>query len=169
MNLMFWKKTEGDPGRDPKQGTTMTEQVDDRAAPVETAAPPSADAAALPAAPETPASPDAGAAPPAAVNRTHLEGRVIEALSGVFDPEIPVNIYELGLIYDIEITPQADVVIEMTLTSPACPVAESLPGDVKNVVSAVDGVRAVDVELVWDPPWTPDRMSEGAKVELGFM
>lgn len=103
------------------------------------------------------------------VNRTHLEGRVIEAISSIFDPEIPVNIYELGLIYDIEITPQADVVIEMTLTSPACPVAGSLPGDVEKAVAAAEGVRAADVRLVWDPPWTPDRMTEGAKLELGFM
>lgn len=103
------------------------------------------------------------------VNRTHMEGRVIEAISSIFDPEIPVNIYELGLIYDIEITPQADVVIEMTLTSPACPVAESLPGDVERVVSDVEGVRVANVHLVWDPPWTPDRMTEAAKLELGFM
>ena len=98
-----------------------------------------------------------------------LEGRVIEAISTVFDPEIPVNIYELGLIYDIQIDGMSDVKINMTLTSPACPVAGSLPGDVQRVVETVDGVRAVDVELVWEPPWTPDRMSEAARLELGFM
>lgn len=98
-----------------------------------------------------------------------LEGRVIEAISTVFDPEIPVNIYELGLIYDIQIDGMSDVKINMTLTSPACPVAGSLPGDVQRVVESVDGVRGVDVELVWEPPWTPDRMSEAARLELGFM
>ena len=98
-----------------------------------------------------------------------LEGRVIEAISSVFDPEIPVNIYELGLIYDIQIDGMSDVKINMTLTSPACPVAGSLPGDVQRVVEVVDGVRGVDVELVWEPPWTPDRMSEAARLELGFM
>lgn len=98
-----------------------------------------------------------------------LEGRVIEAISTVFDPEIPVNIYELGLIYDIQIDGMSDVKINMTLTSPACPVAGSLPGDVQRVVENVEGVRGVDVELVWEPPWTPDRMSEAARLELGFM
>ena len=112
--------------------------------------------------------PEAAPAGPG-INRTQIEGRVIKAISSIFDPEIPVNIYELGLIYDIEITQQADVVIDMTLTSPACPVAESLPGDVNNVVAMVEGVGAVDVRLVWDPPWTPDRMTEAAKLELGFM
>ena len=98
-----------------------------------------------------------------------LEGRVIEAISSVFDPEIPVNIYELGLIYDIQIDGMSDVKINMTLTSPACPVAGSLPGDVQRVVEVVDGVRGVDVELVWEPPWTPDQMSEAARLDLGFM
>jgi FeS assembly SUF system protein len=98
-----------------------------------------------------------------------LEGRVIEAICTVFDPEIPVNIYELGLIYDIRIDAMSDVKIDMTLTSPACPVAESLPGDVQMVVEDVEGVRAVNVELVWEPQWTPDRMSEAARLELGFM
>jgi len=156
MNLMFWKKTDDGSRQEPKQGTTMSEQIDNAAA-AETVAP----------------SEEAAAAAPAAelghVNRIQLENRVIEAVSGVYDPEIPVNIYELGLIYDIEVTPEARVQIRMTLTSPACPVAESLPGDVENVVSAIEGVHGVDVELVWDPPWTPDRMSEGAKLELGFM
>ena len=98
-----------------------------------------------------------------------LEGRVIDALSTVYDPEIPVNIYELGLIYDLHVTADNCVRIEMTLTSPACPVAGSLPGEVEAKVRDVEGVRDVALELVWDPPWTPDRMSEAARLELGFM
>ncbi len=98
-----------------------------------------------------------------------FEGKVIEAISTVFDPEIPVNIYELGLIYNIDINGMNDVNIDMTLTSPACPVAGTLPGDVERVVQGVEGVGGVHVELVWDPAWSPDRMSEAAKLELGFM
>lgn len=100
---------------------------------------------------------------------TQLEARLIEAVSTVYDPEIPVNIYELGLIYDIDVRPGGDVHIAMTLTSPACPVAGSLPGEVETRAAEVDGVGEVTVELVWDPPWTPDRMSEAARLELGFM
>ncbi len=102
-------------------------------------------------------------------SQTQFEIRVIEAISTVFDPEIPVNIYDLGLIYNIDINGMNDVGIDMTLTSPACPVAESLPGDVERVVKTVEGVGGVKVELIWEPAWSPDRMSEGAKLELGFM
>ena len=98
-----------------------------------------------------------------------LTQRVIEAVSTVYDPEIPVNIYELGLIYAVDVSPEADVHIVMTLTSPMCPVAESLPGDVEMSVRGVEGVSDVRVELTWDPPWTPEMMSEAAKLELGFM
>lgn len=161
MNPMFWKKTDNGPEPDPSERTAMMDSANQTPAPLETV-----DKAAEVA---TEATAEATAPAEPAVNRTHLEGRVIEAISSIFDPEIPVNIYELGLIYDIEITPQADVVIEMTLTSPACPVAGSLPGDVEKAVAAAEGVRAADVRLVWDPPWTPDRMTEGAKLELGFM
>ena len=105
----------------------------------------------------------------AAADAAALEERIIEALSTVFDPEIPVNIYELGLIYNIGIDPAANVAVDMTLTSPACPVAESLPGDVAGAVRRVSGVGEVKVELVWDPPWTPDRMTEAARLELGMM
>jgi FeS assembly SUF system protein len=108
-------------------------------------------------------------APDAPVNPAVLEPRVIEAISTVFDPEIPVNIYELGLIYDIDIQADGLVDVKMTLTSPACPVAGSLPLDVEARVRDVDGVRDVTVELVWEPPWTPDRMTEAAKLELGFL
>ena len=103
------------------------------------------------------------------IDNYQFEGRVIEAISTVFDPEIPVNIYELGLIYNIDINGMKDVHIDMTLTSPACPVAGTLPGDVERVVKDVEGIGGVCVELVWEPAWTPDRMSEAAKLELGFM
>ena len=103
------------------------------------------------------------------MNKSHLEGEIIEALKTVYDPEIPVNLYEMGMIYEIEIGDSADVVIRMTLTSPACPVAESLPAEVHDRVAQVEGVNGVDVELVWDPPWTPDRMSEAARLQLGML
>lgn len=103
------------------------------------------------------------------VDRRTLEIEVIEALSTVYDPEIPVNIYELGLIYDLDVSADGQVKIAMTLTSPACPVAGSLPGEVEAKVRDIEGVNDVAVDLVWDPPWTPDRMTEAARLELGFM
>ncbi|CCW34430.1 FeS assembly SUF system protein [Chthonomonas calidirosea] len=99
---------------------------------------------------------------------TILKGEVIEALRTVYDPEIPVNIYELGLIYDLDVTPEGEVNIRMTLTSPACPVAGSLPGEVQEKVASVPGVKNVNVTVVWDPPWNLDMMSEEAKLELGI-
>ncbi|HVG06118.1 MAG TPA: SUF system Fe-S cluster assembly protein [Thermoanaerobaculia bacterium] len=97
-----------------------------------------------------------------------LEGEIVDALKSVFDPEIPVNIYELGLIYDLEIQPEGQVQIKMTLTSPGCPVAGSLPGEVKAKVEQVPGVAAADVELVWDPAWNPSMMTEAARLQLGM-
>src|SRR2546423_3794712 len=97
-----------------------------------------------------------------------LHSRVIAALKTVHDPEIPVNIYELGLIYDLEITPTGEVLVRMTLTAPNCPVAESMPNQVKQKILAVDGVTAATVHLVFDPPWDRDRMSDAAKLALGF-
>ncbi len=93
---------------------------------------------------------------------------VVAAISTVYDPEIPVNIYELGLIYDIDIDSSGAVEIAMTLTAPACPVADILPEEVAEKARAVPGVTDVKVELVWDPPWTPDLMSEAARLELGM-
>jgi FeS assembly SUF system protein len=110
---------------------------------------------------------DAAEAP--AAEAGGLEQRVIDAMKTVFDPEIPVNIYELGLIYSLDVTPSGNVEIEMTLTTPACPVAGSLPGEVEAKVREVDGVNEVAVHLVWDPPWSPERMTEAAKLELGFL
>jgi len=97
-----------------------------------------------------------------------IEAEVIEALKNVYDPEIPVNIYEMGLIYEIDVDEFGSVDIRMTLTSPACPVAGSLPGEVQRMAQSVEGVTDVRVELVWNPPWTMDMMSEEAKLELGF-
>jgi FeS assembly SUF system protein len=94
---------------------------------------------------------------------------VIEALKEIYDPEIPVNIYDLGLIYDVKVSPDSDVKVEMTLTTPHCPVAESMPGEVEMRVLAVPGIRDAEVELVWDPPWDPQRMSDEAKLELGML
>lgn len=98
-----------------------------------------------------------------------LEARVIEVLRTVYDPEIPVNIYDLGLIYGVEAAPDGAVGIRMTLTSPMCPVAGSLPGDVKQRVETVDGVTAATVDLVWEPPWSMDQLSEAARLQLGLM
>jgi FeS assembly SUF system protein len=97
-----------------------------------------------------------------------LEEKIIAALKTCFDPEIPVNIYELGLIYGIDISPSGEVEVRMTLTSPACPAALTLPPDVQAKVSKVWGVKSANVEVVWDPPWTQDRMSEAAKLQLGL-
>jgi FeS assembly SUF system protein len=98
-----------------------------------------------------------------------LESEIVDALRTCFDPEIPVNIYELGLIYDVKAEESGDVNIKMTLTSPACPAAQSLPGEVETKVKAVPGVEEVKVEVIWDPPWDPSRMSEAAKLQLGFL
>jgi FeS assembly SUF system protein len=97
-----------------------------------------------------------------------LESKVIEVLRTCYDPEIPVNIHELGLVYGIDIDADGAVHIQMTLTSPACPVAGSLPPEVENKVSRIEGVSSAKVEVVWDPPWTPDKMTEAARLQLGM-
>ena len=99
---------------------------------------------------------------------SELKEKVILEIKKIYDPEIPVNIYELGLIYNIEIDEKNKVNIDMTLTSPNCPVAESLPNMVKDNVEKLDGVSGVDLNLVWDPPWDKDKMSEAAKLELNL-
>ena len=104
----------------------------------------------------------------AEINKQVLEEKVIEALKSCYDPEIPVNIFELGLIYEIGIDNSANVQIKMTLTSPACPVAGSLPGEVEMSIRNIPEVNDVKVQLVWNPPWDKDMMSDVAKVELGF-
>lgn len=111
----------------------------------------------------------AGENPIDRIQAQDIEARVIEVLRTVYDPEIPVNIYDLGLVYGVEATPEGKVHIRMTLTSPMCPVAGSLPGEVKERAENVDGVSGVDVELVWDPPWTMDQISEAARLQMGLM
>jgi FeS assembly SUF system protein len=97
-----------------------------------------------------------------------IKSQVIEEIKKIFDPEIPVNIYELGLIYKVEVDEKNKVNIDMTLTSPNCPVAESLPKDVKENIMKVEGVSDVNLNLVWEPPWDKDKMSEAAKLELNL-
>ena len=98
-----------------------------------------------------------------------LRERVIEEIKTCYDPEIPVNIWELGLIYEVDVDPEGSVSIRMTLTSPACPVAGSLPPEVEQKVRGVEGVSDAKVDVVWEPPWTPALMSEAAKLELNMM
>lgn len=97
-----------------------------------------------------------------------LEEQIVEAIKTVYDPEIPVNIYAMGLIYDIDIAENGHVDVKMTLTSPACPVAGTLPGEVELKIQGVPGVESAEVEIVWDPVWNPSMMSEAAKLELGM-
>jgi len=106
---------------------------------------------------------------PAAADNDELRERIVEALKSVYDPEIPVDIYELGLIYDVEISDDGDAVITMTLTTPHCPVAESMPAEVELRVLSVPGIRDAEVKLVWDPPWDPSKMSDEARLELGML
>jgi FeS assembly SUF system protein len=103
------------------------------------------------------------------LDKGQLEQKIVHTLKTIYDPEIPVDIYELGLIYEIKIDDNANTYVKMTLTSPACPVAGSLPPEVKEKVESVEEVNEVIVDLVWDPPWDKDMMSEEAKLELGFL
>lgn len=103
------------------------------------------------------------------MDKKELEDKIIAQLKTVYDPEIPVDIFELGLIYAIHIDDEANVVVDMTLTSPSCPEAERLPGDVEKKVAETEGVTSAKINLTFDPPWDKDMMSEEAKVELGFI
>jgi FeS assembly SUF system protein len=103
------------------------------------------------------------------ITETIIEAQVIEALRTCFDPEIPVNIYEMGLIYDIKTSSDGVVSIQMTLTSPHCPAVQSLPAEIESKVRAVTGVSDVKIDLVWEPPWDPSKMSEAARLQLGMM
>ena len=98
-----------------------------------------------------------------------LEQKVIDVIRTCYDPEIPVNIYELGLIYDVKVGPEGVVHVKMTLTAPNCPAAQSLPIEVESKVGSIEGVTDANVEIVWDPPWEPSMMSEAAKLELGML
>ena len=103
------------------------------------------------------------------VDQTAIEKLVVDTLQTVYDPEIPVNIYELGLIYGVTVDPAGSVVVKMTLTAPGCPAAQTLPAEVEERVRAIAGVTAVKVDVVFDPPWCSDRMSEAAKLQLGLL
>ena len=119
-----------------------------------------------------PEPPGAAGATPEAVTATRegaLDEQVIHRLKGIFDPEIPVNIYDLGLIYDVDVDAQCFVKVKMTLTAPGCPVAQTFPGMVEQAVAGVTGVSGAEVELVWDPPWTQDRMTDAARLQLGIL
>ncbi|MCE3296615.1 MAG: FeS assembly system protein [Crocinitomicaceae bacterium] len=98
-----------------------------------------------------------------------LENKIVDVLKTIYDPEIPVDIFELGLIYEVRIENEGDVFVDMTLTSPNCPVAETMPKEVEDKVAAVEGVKSAKVNIVFDPPWDKDMMSEEAKLELGFL
>ncbi len=108
------------------------------------------------------------AEPISTIEKNLIHGQAVEAARTCYDPEIPVNIYELGLIYDIVVDDFGAVLVRMTLTSPHCPAAQSLPRDIESRIKAIPGVRDVRVEVVWTPPWNPSMMSEAARLELGF-
>jgi FeS assembly SUF system protein len=103
------------------------------------------------------------------INKTEIEQKIVEALKTVYDPEIPVNVYDLGIIYKIELSENGDVEIDMTLTAPNCPMADELIEDIRSVVMAIDGVRGVSINLVFDPPWSKDMLSESALLDLGLI
>ena len=103
------------------------------------------------------------------INELVIEAEMLEALRTCFDPEIPVNIYELGLIYNVNVEEGGAVTITMTLTSPHCPAAQSMPAEIEEKVKAVSGVSDVKIDVVWDPPWDPSKMSEAARLQLGMM
>jgi FeS assembly SUF system protein len=103
------------------------------------------------------------------INQTIIEAEVIEALRTIFDPEIPVNVYELGLIYLVDVSGEGAVAIRMTLTSPHCPAVQSMPAEIEAKVRSISGVSDVSIDLVWDPPWDQSKMSEAARLQLGMM
>lgn len=103
------------------------------------------------------------------MKKRELQDQIVLALKTIFDPEIPVDIYELGLIYEVKLDDEMNAVLQMTLTSPSCPVAESLPVEVEEKVASVKGVTSAKVEITFEPPWSQDMMSEEAKLELGFL
>lgn len=111
----------------------------------------------------------AGESQPGETPVADLEAKIIAALRTVYDPEIPVNIYDLGLVYAVDLDESGKVDIKMTLTAPGCPVAETFPGEVEGVVGSVPGVSSVKVELVWEPPWSQETMSDAVKLQLGML
>ena len=139
----------------------------DRIIPLADAPAPEADTP-QPTPPETAAPPSEAGFSPDPLNTLKLQPALVEAVSKVFDPEIPVNIYELGLIYNLDVDANANVQVKMTLTAPACPAAQTIPIDVERRIREVPGINDVKVAVVWDPPWTRDKMSEAAKLTLGI-
>ena len=113
--------------------------------------------------------PTSSPAPVIHANGTVSGGQIVSALKNCYDPEVPVNIYDMGLIYTVDIGPSNDVAIQMTLTAPNCPAAQFLPADVKHKVEAVEGVNSVEVAITFDPPWTPDHMNDAAKLTLNIL
>ena len=130
---------------------------------------PQADGHAPPTEPVSEAYAGTGEKPTVPIDPKKVEAAIIEALQTIYDPEIPVNIYELGLIYGVEVAEDGRAEVRMTLTAPACPVAGAIVEEVAEKAGHVDGVSTAHVELIWDPPWTPDRMTEAAKLELGMI
>ena len=106
--------------------------------------------------------------PLGAMERITIQDKIVEAIRTCYDPEIPINIYDLGLIYEVKVEPTAEVFIKMTLTAPGCPAALTLPGEVEDKASLVTGVKNVKVDVIWDPPWDPSKMSEAARLQLGM-
>ena len=121
-----------------------------------------------PSAPESPVAPDPKAMSDEDIRLANMTAKIVEALKTVYDPEIPVDIYELGLIYQVDLEPDHSLKVEMTLTAPGCPVAGEMPGWVRDACETVKGVERADVTLTFDPPWTPDRMSDEAKLTLNM-
>lgn len=140
--------------------------MNDRIIPLADAPAPSSDIPDAAPAPEP--APADGAFAPEPLNTLKLQPALVEAVSKVFDPEIPVNIYELGLIYNMDVDSNMNVQVRMTLTAPACPAAQTIPIDVERRVREIPGVNDVKVAVVWDPPWTKDKMSDAAKLTLGM-
>ena len=122
-----------------------------------------------PAPPSPPNAPSAPGNTPEAEAEKTLEDKVVDVLRTVYDPEIPINIHELGLIYEVDVSDEGHVHVVMTLTSPNCPVAESLPAEVETKVKGIHGVTGVKLELTWEPPWGPDKMTEAARLQLGMV
>jgi FeS assembly SUF system protein len=162
------KKPPTPPPTPPSTPTTTPPQVETKSEAIAAAGGAAAAAVGAPGAAAAAAA--AAAAPaPAGLPKADLREEVIDVLHTCYDPEIPVDIYELGLVYGIQTTPEGDVTIQMTLTSPSCPVAETLPPEVQKKIAAIPGVKSVKVDLVWEPPWGKHLMSEAALLQLGFM
>ncbi len=159
--MPFWKKEKSTADETPRQEQPASGSAAAGAASNEAAAGP---ALASASAPQVQAAPSG-----TAIDATMLEAKVVEVIRTCYDPEIPVNVYELGLIYEVNVKPSGDVYVKMTLTSPMCPVAGTLPPEIEAKVASVTGVKSAQVDVVWDPPWSPEKMSEAAKLQLGML